>query len=138
MLSACRAGTPPDWDYSFGDETALLAGYAWFDGNSNGRSHPVGQKKLNPWGLYDIHGNLYEWCQDGYGDYDPQETVDPTGPKQAGWRVLRGGGWDGNAVGCWSALRHSGSPDYRASHLGFRPVLRSVVNQPDTEPEAPE
>jgi formylglycine-generating enzyme required for sulfatase activity len=121
---ACRAGTTTK--FSFGDKDARLDDYAWYDINSNRTSHPIGQKRPNPWGLYDIHGNVWEWCQDWYGDYPDDAVTDPTGARSGTKRVYRGGCWGYLSVGCRSALRTMNTPDYRLSDHGFR-VLRSSV-----------
>ncbi len=89
---ACRAGSTTR--YSFGDDAARLGG-TLVDGNSGGKPHSVGQKRPNAWGLYDMHGNVLEWCWDGYAPGYFQQTpgADPVGPSQAADRVLRGGSW---------------------------------------------
>ena len=102
---ACRAGS--NTAYCFGDEEAGLGQYAWYGENSDKRTHPVGQKKPNAWGLYDMHGNVWEWCQDWFDSayYGTSTDQDPKGPSSGSARVLRGGSWLLDAVGARSALR---------------------------------
>ena len=88
---AARAGTTTRW--SFGDDASQLGRYAWHDGNAGGQTHPVGQLQPNPWGLYDMHGNVWEWVQDWYGKYASGTAVDPAGPSSGSYHVFRGGGW---------------------------------------------
>ena len=88
---ACRAGSKTR--FSFGDKDSDLGDYAWYSDNSGGMTHPVGQKKPNAWGLYDMHGNAWQWCSDSYGPYAAADKTDPTGPKdgqppRAAWRFL--------------------------------------------------
>ena len=118
---ACRAGS--DKAYCFGEPESELREYAWFDGNSGRKTHPVGTKKPNGWGLYDMHGNVWEWCEDWYGDYRDREVVDPTGP-EGSRRVYRGGSWSRSAGRCRSAYRLRIAPDSRRD-LGCRLILRS-------------
>ena len=117
---ACRAGNPAR--YSFGDNTASLDEYAWYDGNSSTKTHPVGQKRPNAFGLYDMHGNVYEWCWDEYdAKYYAQSPVDdPRGPSGASVRVIRGGGWSSSPRFARSAYRSGDTPVYRYYDLGFR------------------
>ena len=88
-----------------------------------GRTTAVGSYEANPWGLYDMHGNVLEWCADWYGDYDAGPQTDPTGPTSGSDRVLRGGCWIYNAEGCRSAFRYGDDPAGRLCDVGFRLVL---------------
>jgi formylglycine-generating enzyme required for sulfatase activity/serine/threonine protein kinase len=117
---ACRAGTTTA--YSFGDNDSELGKYAWFDDNSGDTTHPVGGKKPNPWGLYDMHGNVWEWCQDCDGDYPSGAVTDPTGAASGDRRVLRGGSFNAPTSIVRSAFRVITQPDNRNYIVGFRPA----------------
>ena len=110
---ACRAGTT-------GDYAGALDDMAWYDSNSGSKTHPVGTKKANEWGLSDMHGNVWEWCADWYGDYPKGTATDPTGSNDGSNRVDRGGSWDNVGSLCRSAGRRWYSPGFRIYGIGFR------------------
>jgi formylglycine-generating enzyme required for sulfatase activity/serine/threonine protein kinase len=118
--SACRAGTTTR--FSFGDGQNALGQYAWYTANSSGKTHPVGEKKPNAFGLHDMHGNVWELCWDGSdaGHYAQSPAEDPRGPDEAAARVDRGGSWAHDPLSARSAYRRRGRPEYRGSGLGFR------------------
>jgi len=116
---ACRAGTTTR--YSFGDDESKLGDYAWYDENSHTKTHPVGQKKPNSWGLYDMHGNVWEWVRDKWhNSYDGAPTDGSAWEGDGAGRVFRGGGWNHYARDCPSAIRARRDPRYRFNYLGFR------------------
>jgi formylglycine-generating enzyme required for sulfatase activity len=126
---ACRAGTKTAW--SFGDDEASLGDYAWYEENGGGigekYAHQVGLKKSNAFGLYDMHGNVWEWCHDVYGEdyYKQSLEKDPRGPVAAAsgsFRVLRGGSWYIPSRGSRSAFRLRSDADFRYGDYGFRLV----------------
>ena len=121
---ACRAWTSTRFSYGDDPDYSNLDQYAWYDANSGAASHPVGQKLPNPWGLYDMHGNVWEWCQDWFGVYPGGTALDPQGPATGAYRVVHGGRWNGNAGDCRSARRFSSaSPSLQLHYVGFRVVL---------------
>jgi formylglycine-generating enzyme required for sulfatase activity/tRNA A-37 threonylcarbamoyl transferase component Bud32 len=141
---ACRAGSTGQW--CFGNREPQLGEYAWYKDNWDGKKHPVGQKKANAWGLYDMHGNVWEWCADWFdpGWYKVSPLSDPTGPSSGKSRVDRGGasGGGGPATSCRSACRHNDDPgdphggQYPYGGHGFRALLVLADNRrekPQTE-----
>jgi formylglycine-generating enzyme required for sulfatase activity len=128
-----RLPTEAEWEYaarggnrSVGYKYAgsdNLGSVAWYEDNSGSETHPVGQKSPNELGLYDMSGNVWEWCQDWYGSYSSSSQTNPTGPNSGSDRVGRGGSWDINAGDCRSSFRNFDSPSCRYNYLGLRLAL---------------
>ena len=130
---ACRAGTMTLW--SFGEDEGQLGEYAWYrDNNSPDGTKAVGQKRPNPWGLYDMHGNVWEWCQNWWGSYTSDSQVDPPGPASGSARVLRGGSFVHPAQHVRSAHRFYIAPSSRFPDLGAR-LLRMGPESTAITPE---
>jgi formylglycine-generating enzyme required for sulfatase activity len=136
---ACRAGARTE--YSFGDGPSELAQHAWFNENCPRSPQPVGRKRPNTWGFYDMYGNVWEWCNDFYKDdyYPKSPPGDPRGPQTGQTRVLRGGSWNSPAQKCRSAYRNYEDPGYvdtcfgrdARGLVGFRCVRRAPQTQTD-------
>ena len=136
---ACRAKNP--MRYSFGDDPASLDGHAWVDSNSGGLTHPVGTKKPNRFGLFDMHGSVWEWCSDGFANdfYARSPANDPVGPLRVSERVIRGGSWT------FDAIRAVGGQVQELSRLSVslpgvspraRPVWPQVEGKPKPDPRS--
>ena len=135
---ACRPGTTTLW--SFGDDESLVGEYAWYTLNAyragEGYGHEVGTKLPNPWGLYDMHGKVWEWCQDWYGAYSSAAQTDPRGLLSGSFRVVRGGCNSDNATWVRSAARYRNPPDARYDFLGVRLLRTGPAPSPTTVPPA--
>jgi formylglycine-generating enzyme required for sulfatase activity len=126
---ACRAGTTTYWHC--GDSEAALLEYAWFKENSANQTHPVGQLRPNAWGLYDMHGNVWEWCAELYAAnyYATSPVDDPTGPQAGSYHTHRGGGWNDFAGNCRSANRADVKSTWRHCFYGIR--VAATLELPD-------
>lgn len=126
---AARAGTTTA--YSFGDNVDELGEYAWFNRTSGGHPHPVGLKKANPWGLYDVHGNIWEWTRSRFGPLPGGSVENYEGPDEGNRWTFRGGGWFDADTFQRSAWRHGHTRGMRSRHLGFRVALDFNPPTPD-------
>ncbi len=131
---ACRAGATSRW--SFGDNDGVMGDYAWCGANSGGATHPVGGKKPNAWGLYDMSGNVWEWCADFYAKhaYSGGDATDPLGPSSGAGHVLRGGAWGDDSDFLRCAYRNCNGPDSRNNGIGLRCVM--LVNSASPPPDS--
>ncbi|MBO4545531.1 MAG: formylglycine-generating enzyme family protein, partial [Verrucomicrobia bacterium] len=134
---ACRAGTTtafnngtniPIEEQAEDELCPNLDEVGWYIFNSEKNTHPAGQKMPNAWRLYDMHGNVFEWCLDWFGYYPTTPVTNPTGPGTGSERIVRGGGYLFEAWGCRSAFRTHGEPDKSGDFLGFRVVLTADPN----------
>ena len=149
-----RLPSEAEWEYACraGSKTSLANGnikegnccydsnldaMGWYVSNSDGGTHPVARKKPNDWGLYDMHGNVWEWCQDWERKYPFINVTDATGPQRGWFKIRRGGGWNEYPRFCRSAYRSRFNPDEVDSHIGFRLVMNPVEVSPETiEPKS--
>jgi formylglycine-generating enzyme required for sulfatase activity len=122
---ACRAGTTNL--FSFGDDADIADQYAWTLENSDATTHPVGLKQPNPWGLHDLHGNVWEWTLDWFGEYPSVSSKDPIGPPQGTFKVFRGGSWNHAVEFARSRNRFSMPPTNGIYFVGFRLALGQPV-----------
>jgi formylglycine-generating enzyme required for sulfatase activity len=128
---ACRAGSKVRW--SHGDDKDKLGDYAWFIDNSGNKTHEVGTKKPNAFGLYDMHGNVWEWCSDWYGEKYYEEckngVTDPQGPANGVERVRRGTAWSHCFINARCAKREKNKPEIKNNYIGFRVAVPAPVTK---------
>jgi len=123
---ACRAGTTSRYYWGEDVNDRDVYQYAWAFSRAEGKSRAVGTKKPNPWGLYDMSGNVWEWCSDWRGPYIANDTIDPNGPAEGKRKIYRGGSWFNKPSTLRSANRHGHEPEVRGTNAGLRLVLEST------------
>jgi len=142
-----RLPTEAEWEYAsraqsaagfcFGEDERDLGAYAWHKTNADNKSHPVGQKKPNAWGIHDMHGNVHEWCADWYADYPAGPVKDPKGPATGNARIARGGSWVDGPDSLRSASRLCLPPGMTPSNVGFRVVMEVPTGHAQAPPKSP-
>jgi len=121
---ACRGGAPTRFFFGEDSDFKQLGEYAWYEDNSERHTHPVGRKKPNSLGLFDMAGNVWEWCSDFYrGPFEDKTATDPQGAPKGETRILRGGCWESGPLSCRSANRGGVNPERATSRFGFRVVV---------------
>ena len=122
---ACRAGTDTRYYWGEDEKDTKVYEYAWAFSRAEGKSHPVGLKKANAWDLYDMSGNVWEWCSDWRGAYDVADTINPQGPAKGKKKIYRGGSWFNKPSTLRSANRNGHEPNVRGTNAGLRLVLKA-------------